>query len=212
MEVVTFPSGRNGSLTGLSGRVSSVARWSDTTVSSSGGGGYVHPTYGGHVSAPKITSSVVDRQEFWLETHGQEQHQFNLNIPLANDHKVCLIWSNVEGRSELIYWNNYSSRRHSLITQDAPHILLSDNDALEARKAFLVTLALTVAAFFALTNHMNGDFAAEFSIALFFGTPVGLVIGLIVRRMKRMQAMQRNVPTLTQLCERTSDRIQGFTH
>lgn len=46
--------------------------YSETRVSSSGGGGYVGK-HGGHVAAPTVTSHVTHHREFFLQDEGQEK-------------------------------------------------------------------------------------------------------------------------------------------
>jgi hypothetical protein len=71
-------------------------RWSETRVSSSGGGGYLNPQYGGYVSAPVVTSRVTNhlRNIFWIQEMNGGQHRICLNhdnFPVAPGHKVRII-------------------------------------------------------------------------------------------------------------------------
>ncbi|MBL8331036.1 MAG: hypothetical protein JNJ71_19520 [Rubrivivax sp.] len=58
----------------VEGRAKAVQLWSDTKVSSHGGGGYVDPKYGGFVSAATVTSQSVQRSQFWVEEADGQQH------------------------------------------------------------------------------------------------------------------------------------------
>jgi hypothetical protein len=59
----------------LNGVVTSTKRWSDTHIRSSGGGGYVG-SGGGYVSAPQITSDVVQRLEVSIkDSQGKESFE-----------------------------------------------------------------------------------------------------------------------------------------
>ena len=61
------------------GKVIAVSRWSDTHISSSGGGGFIG-RHGGHIHAPTISSEVSQKIElFSLGDNGKET-----NIVLAN--------------------------------------------------------------------------------------------------------------------------------
>jgi hypothetical protein len=72
-------------------------RWSTTTVQSSGGGGYVNPTYGGYVAPPTISSKVTqhEKTEFWVQDTDGKQQQFsfpNDEFPVAQGHRVRIVW------------------------------------------------------------------------------------------------------------------------
>ena len=57
------------------GVVTSTKRWSDTHIRSYGGGGYVG-SGGGYVSAPQVTSNVVQRLEISVrDSHGKESFE-----------------------------------------------------------------------------------------------------------------------------------------
>ena len=100
-------------------------RWAETHVSSSGGGGYVHPGYGGHVSGGAVSSSVVRREhtQFWLTDENGIQHAVQLSnetMPTANGHKVRVIWgrkkSNANGT--MLYARNYASQSEVTTSDD----------------------------------------------------------------------------------------------
>lgn len=77
----------------VSGTVLSSKKYSETHVSSSGGGGHVGRR-GGYVAAPKVHSRVVTRHEFWLrKLDGTEQvFQFtNRDIALREGQQVSLL-------------------------------------------------------------------------------------------------------------------------
>lgn len=84
----------------LPGQIRGIEKWTETTVKSQGGGGYIHPQHGGHISAPTITTSSKDHQSFWFVAHdGQE---FKLN---AND------FSCREGQNSLILFGNLKNKK-----------------------------------------------------------------------------------------------------
>lgn len=87
----------------LTGQVASVQKWSSTTVTSSGGGGYVHPQYGGVVSAPTISSNVQNHQTFWIVVpDGQEiqidQDGIKGDFPCREGQSVSVIWGGKKGK------------------------------------------------------------------------------------------------------------------
>ncbi len=61
------------------GNVTAVHRWSDTHLSSRGGGGYVSAEYGGTISAPTITSKVVQRQEIYSRDREGRERRLDLS-------------------------------------------------------------------------------------------------------------------------------------
>jgi hypothetical protein len=89
----------NAWLTILEGVVTShqTQRWSTTTVQSSGGGGYVNPTYGGYVAPPTISTKVTqhEKTEFWVQDADGKQQQFSFphnEFPVAQGHRVRIVW------------------------------------------------------------------------------------------------------------------------
>lgn len=77
----------------VTGVVLGQNKYSETHVSSSGGGGSVGP-YGGHVSAPQIHSSTVTNHEFWIQQEDGTERCIQLSghdIPLREGQKITLI-------------------------------------------------------------------------------------------------------------------------
>lgn len=66
---------KNASITLIRGKVIAARRWSDTHVSSSGGGGYVDAKMGGHVQAAQVHSDVVQHMEIFIRTSDAEEEQ-----------------------------------------------------------------------------------------------------------------------------------------
>jgi len=99
-ELKTFvsPHGRRAAVTVFKGRVAGTSTWSETHVTSSGGGGsgYVDPQHGGHiqVQAPVISSYVTENREFFLTDGGKEQsYKFtNADFPIREGHVVSAIY------------------------------------------------------------------------------------------------------------------------
>lgn len=91
------------------GTVVSVKRWSDTHVSSSGGGGSVAPKYGGYVAAPKVHSEVVQRQEVFLRNHDGKEMAFELggtNVAAREGSTLLVAWGGFEEKEPPIYVEN----------------------------------------------------------------------------------------------------------
>lgn len=78
----------------MTGEVISTQKYSDTHLSSSGGGGYVNQGGSGYISAPKIHSRVVTQHEFWLKTEDGQEVDIKLSdfdIPLREGQKITII-------------------------------------------------------------------------------------------------------------------------
>ena len=61
----------------ITGEVMDSNKYSETHVSSSGGGGYVGGS-GGHISAPRVSSRAVTNHEFWIRTQDGTEESVQL--------------------------------------------------------------------------------------------------------------------------------------
>jgi hypothetical protein len=194
----------------LTGQVASVQKWSSTTVTSSGGGGYIHPQYGGVVSAPTISSNVQNHQTFWIVApDGQEiqidQGGIKGDFPCREGQSVSVIWGGKKGRQN----GKYLALRNNMTHQIS---YFSDNDYTEAFSEIGASwLKLTafyalfiVAYFFALlvfmgeVDHRNhdGDPRAALALVLFAAVVIGgffhaysMRRSLLIRYRKYVSAM-----------------------
>lgn len=123
-----FPSKRKGWVYGIRGTVAGAKKWTETHVSSSGGGGHVGP-YGGHVSAPTVSSYVVERGEVWITNRHGKDVQIRLNLPAIPGHEVAVLWGDVNGKesAKYLYWANYSSQKHNLLESNVENRLIDAN-------------------------------------------------------------------------------------
>ena len=83
----------------VTGEVLGQNKYSETHVSSSGGGGHV-TQHGGHVSAPKVHSTTVTNHEFWIKTDDGTEESVQLSgydIPLREGQRITLISAGVKG-------------------------------------------------------------------------------------------------------------------
>lgn len=79
----------------IDGEVIEAAKISTTAISSSGGGGYIS-RYGGHVSAPVISSSTSTEQDiYYRDSDGAERavQVSGCNVPLRAGHRITLIYA-----------------------------------------------------------------------------------------------------------------------
>jgi hypothetical protein len=85
----------------ITGTVSDVQKWSSTSVSTSGGGGYVHPEHGGYISSPTVTSRVTQHQTFWILSGGLEIEVRDVALSCRDGQPVTLISGNKRGASPI---------------------------------------------------------------------------------------------------------------
>jgi hypothetical protein len=91
-------------------------RWSETHVSSSGGGGYVDGHGRGHINAPTISSTVVNRHvnDFWVRESDGTEHNFKLtdsNFPVAEGQTIRICWGGGKQKTgPYLYAYNYNSK------------------------------------------------------------------------------------------------------
>jgi hypothetical protein len=114
--------GKNVKFWSVTGEVIGTNKYSETHVSSSGGGGYVGQ-YGGHVSAPTIHSSTITNHEFWIKTEDGYEKDIKLrgvDIPLRAGQKITLISAGMKG--EDTGWHcifiNHSAGKHWFINNE----------------------------------------------------------------------------------------------
>ena len=72
--------------------VSEPQIWTETHISSSGGGGYVHPEHGGHVSAPTISSNIIERQRYFVKYSNGNESELRDVISARKGHKIWVIF------------------------------------------------------------------------------------------------------------------------
>ena len=84
----------------VAGEVIGNRKWSETHVTSSGGGGFVG-AYGGVITAPSIQSRTVTRSEIWIRDEaGQERplQLAGLDIPVREGHRIAVVWAVPDGK------------------------------------------------------------------------------------------------------------------
>lgn len=101
----------------VTGEVLGSDKYSETHITSSGGGGYVGQN-GGHVSAPTINSSTVTNHEFWIKTEDGLEKAIKLrgsDIPLRPGQKITLISAGIESSGWYSILVNHSAGKHWII-------------------------------------------------------------------------------------------------
>lgn len=116
-------------LSGYAATVVDVQQWTETHVNSHGGGGYIHPQFGGYVEAPKITSRSTRHQRvrFKFEDGGQ---QTGLDLPvyihLSPGDEVALIAA-ANPVTKKWYWTgigNATTRECTVLDASSPIIAI----------------------------------------------------------------------------------------
>ena len=196
-----FPSTKTGSLSDCSGRVINSKRWSETHVSVATG----FISNGERSSLPtRVSTSVEEKHEFWVETSDRRQHQYSLPIPVTDGQILCLLWGRIGNTTALLYWHNLTSGRHALFDDLDKAFLLSPLGVRRGRRGFLWTIVVTIAVV-AVTLAMSSDGPQSNPQGVIaFGVILGPIVGLIVRAVRRRAEAESNRPTLLQLCERAS--------
>ena len=92
------------------GTVVSLRRWSDTHITSSGGGGYVDPKFGGHIAAAQLSSQIVQKAEVFIKDRSGRQHAIELSdisIPLTEGSQIIAVLDDRwQGKPRILYLEN----------------------------------------------------------------------------------------------------------
>lgn len=104
----------------VTGEVLSQNKYSETRVSSSGGGGYIGKQ-GGHVQAPKIQTTIIKKQEFWIKKADGTEESVKLtgyDIPLREGQFITLISATINDAKSTYYTAlvNHSAKNHHVIS------------------------------------------------------------------------------------------------
>lgn len=94
----------------ISGKITSITRWSDTHIFSHGGGGFVSKD-GGHVAAPQVESTSIQRTELFLTTDNGLEIKLDLsgyNVSFREGSKIIAIRGGERGEkvSSFFYIEN----------------------------------------------------------------------------------------------------------
>lgn len=124
-----FHCGKEVEFWGVTGEVLSTDKFSETHVSSTGGGGsvggHVHPQHGGQVSGyvapPVINSTVVTNHEIWIRTADGKENNYNLSgkdIPLRAGQKVTVIYARRKEATDgwTVLFVNHSAGKYWILT------------------------------------------------------------------------------------------------
>ncbi|MBI3285315.1 MAG: hypothetical protein HYZ65_10780 [Burkholderiales bacterium] len=181
----------------VTGEVIGSNKYSETHVSSSGGGGYVGK-HGGHVSAPQIHSTVVTNHEFWIKTPDGKEKDIKLagvNIPLRVGQKITLIsvGRKAAGSGWYAILVNHSAGKHWFIN--------SVNDLNKLLKLELATgksilFAALIVACIAWVTAPNAGFGRNWDHAswgLAFGTAGVFIVYRLILKMTRVSKLRKSL-------------------
>lgn len=148
------------------GEVMGTNKYSETRVSSSGGGGtvsgYIGPHGGsvnGNISAPEITSTVTTKHEFWIRTDDGKEVAIKLtdvDIPLRVGQVITMVSVHKKGGKRGFYCLlvNHNAEKHFFITSGR-----EINGLFKINGYGILHLLVALAVFF-------GD---EMALAVFYG-------------------------------------------
>lgn len=107
----------------VTGEILGQNKYSETHVSSSGGGGYVG-RHGGHVSSPSVHSTTVTNHEFWIKKEDGSEKSVQLaghDIPLREGQKITLISAGIKGNDSGCFsvLVNHNANKHWFINKAA---------------------------------------------------------------------------------------------
>ena len=82
--------------------VSEPQIWAETHIYSSGGGGYVHPEHGGHVSAPTISSDIIERERYFVKFNDGSEMELRDAVSTRKGHIIYLIYGGFENQGNYL--------------------------------------------------------------------------------------------------------------
>lgn len=103
----------------ITGEVKGAQRWSDTHVSSSGGGGWVGP-HGGRVESAQVRSNVVQRGKFFLCENNGTEHEIHSLFGVRDGQRVIAAWGGDvhSKRGHLMGLHNLATGERSIMDRE----------------------------------------------------------------------------------------------
>jgi hypothetical protein len=184
-----------------------LAAWASTHISSSGGGGYIHPQHGGTVSAPNVTSTVTqhERTTLWIND-GENDENITLDyaFPITNGHGARLIWGAAESADSgdyLYLKNNTTGQYHAYKSADEMFDWAIKNRLVPSSRAgrvFLYGVCLTVLAYMlgALFKWSRPQFAELFGWLCALTVIVPFVISKMYKKSKGREVCDYVFPVI----------------
>lgn len=176
----------------VTGEVLGNDKYSETHVSSSGGGGYVGQ-YGGHISAPQVSSRTTTNQEIWIKTESGSEKSIQLkgyDIPMRPGHKITVISAGNKDADSHWYTAivNHSTEKHWLLNKaDDLNKLLKIELATGKSLLMAVLMFFCLLFFMALVAQDFGNTGTGQMIM--WGTPIGFFIYRVIVKNTRASNM-----------------------
>lgn len=174
-----FPSGREGWIYGVRGKIVGSKTWTETHVTASGGGGYIHQGQG-QIHAPTVRSTVVEKGEVWVRSRNGKDICISHNLQGIEGHDVLALWGNLNEidttSGPYLYWRNFSASKHWLIGGQNRKMFLSDKDNLDGFWTFIIGWLATIfggAMVLSILSSSDGSWAAGGYLGFFVGIFTG---------------------------------------
>lgn len=207
------PFGQEGWLNGVYGTVVDTKKWSETHVSSSGGGGYVHPKHGGLVRAAQVHSTVETKGELWIKTAAGKEVQIFGDIPARPGHRVGVIWGGPKGKKGSdIYWINETTNKHDIIRSQIVNDFIEKKSEKESwwfRFAFIMLFPIVVFFIYGQEPTILGRVV----VSLMSGVLTGLCILFFLFRLRNIiPILSLGNKTQMKRIEILRDEIEKYFH
>jgi len=128
----------------LTGTLLSQNKYSETHVSSSGGGGTVTP-HGGVVHAPTASSTVITNQDFWIKTDDGAEEPIQLrdcDIPLREGQRITVISAQTKKHHPSpVVLINHTAQKHWYIKEASE---FNQQYSISSSLSYIITFILIV--------------------------------------------------------------------
>ena len=180
----------------FTGEVFNDKKYSETHVSSSGGGGYVDPQYGGNVRAAQVQSTVVSVHDFWIKDEAGEEHPINLrghDIPLATGQKLTLVSIGLIGGppQHAVLLHNHNIKKYwTLCTAKTLHLYYFN----EPQVNYLTRWFIYTVAYILMLIYTSG--------AVMWAIHIGIIIYVAIRYLryaKMCKALDAHIEKIAQV-------------
>ena len=189
--------GKNVEFWQVTGEVLGSNKYSETHVSSSGGGGYVGQ-HGGHVSAPTIHSSTVTNHEFWIKTEDGLEKPIKLrgiDVPLRPGQKITLISA---GRKEAgSGWYsilvNHSAGKHWFINSAEELNKMLKLELLTGKSLLIAGAIAWGVAYVTAPNHYRGKDWGDASWEIALGAAGIFIVYRLIIKISRVSSLTKKL-------------------
>lgn len=176
----------------VTGEILGSNKFSETHVSSSGGGGYVGRD-GGHIRAPQVSSSTTTNHEFWIKTEEGKEKSIQLkgyDIAIREGQKISIITATTPQSKSSYYCSliNHNAQNFSRI---ASGLDLNTNLKIKPLTglSFWLATASAIGIYFWKDAQRYVSFGETFlwTVGAFFAVGIG---SFLIRSSKRRQTVR----------------------